>query len=140
MNANRTIITTRLGPTLWFYLLSFPQFPQDINSSWKTMMSKFPSQSRMLLWEHFWFEIISIGFRNRQNKNTKPYTKLSNILQCRGIMFGNKVRYTIAMGFFLYPYEALIFDETIPQRFFHYIGVKLFMSKFLWFFFIFHVV
>lgn len=67
--------------------------------------------------------------------------KLFNILQCRGIMFGNKVRYTIAVGFFYIPMKLLYSMKPFRKGFFfHYIGVKLFMSKFLWVFFIFHVV
>lgn len=131
MNTIRAIITLIWVQHCDFIYCMFHNSTR-YKSSWKTMISKFPSQSWMSV-VHFWFEIISIGWRTCNNKN-KSYTKLSNTLQCRGIMFGNKVRYTIAKGLFLYPYEALIFDETIPQRFFHYIGVKLFMSKFLWVF------
>lgn len=119
---------------------------QDINPARKTIISKFPSQFRMfgrtfLIWNY-----IDWVCERREHRENNLILKLFNImyiqLQCRGIMFGNKVRYTIAVGFFFISLWSSYIHSMKPFRkgFSIILGLNFLCPNFYELFFIFHVV
>lgn len=83
VNANRKIITTRLGPTLWLYLLYYSAILQDINQAAKQWFRNFHLKNRECRQNIFDLKLYRLASERQQQKehnlilNSLQYTSMS---------------------------------------------------------------